>query len=312
MSVDIQAIILKVLQLLLILCAGIYACKKAIIPQSAVNSLSKLLSNITNPLLIICSFQIGFDAKILTTGLSIIVGAVIIHIVSSVIAYFVFRPQKGSSANAPYEFAAIFSNCGFMGFPILGALFGDIGIVYGAFYNAIFNLWLWTYGIVLLNRHKNNYGIDIKKLLFNPGVIATIVGFLLFIFRISIPATLFGAMDMVGDTTFPLSMLVIGCISARIKPKSLFGDFKLYVCSCLKLIVFPLLTAFVCSLLGVETGILSPVLIILCAMPAATFTAIFAEIYGVNPEITTKIVSVTTVLSVITIPAVIYLSNLIL
>lgn len=312
MSFDILSIVTKVSQLLLIFVVGVFASKKGIIADGASKSLSKLLSNITSPLMIVCSFCIDFDENTLLRGIEIIVCAVIIHLASSLIAYIIFMPKKGSCKNAPYELATIFSNCGFMGFPILAAIYGDLGIVYGAFYNTVFNIWIWTYGIYALQRHKSERCFDVKKLLFNPGVVATITGFTIFVLKIKIPTVLFGAMDMIGDTTFPLSMIIIGCIAARTSLAGTFRDLKLYVSCAFKLLVIPLITAVACVIFNVERSVVAPVIIILSAMPVATLTAVFAEIYDADAETSSKLVSISTLLSVITIPTVLYISNLIL
>lgn len=312
MSFDILAIITKVSQLLIILVIGIFASKKGIIPEGGSKTLSKLLSSITSPMMIVCSFCIGFDENTLIRGLEIIGCTVIIHLASSLIAYIIFKPKKGSCKNAPYELATIFSNCGFMGFPILAAIYGDLGIVYGAFYNTVFNIWIWTYGIYAMQRHKSERHIDVKKLVFNPGVIATVVGFAIFVLKIKVPSVIFGAMDMIGDTTFPLSMLVIGCITARTDIKSTFSDIKLYICCALKLLIIPIITAFACVLFNIERSAVAPVIIILTAMPVATLTAVFAEIYDVDAETSARLVSVSTLLSIVTIPVVLYISNIIL
>lgn len=312
MAVDIQTVLSKVIQLLFILLVGIYTRKRNFIGRETVKSLSKYLSNVTNPLLVLCSFQLEYSADLLLLGGKIFLGALLVHIVSAVLAYFVFRPKKGSCENAIYEFTTIFGNCAFMGFPILSAVYGDIGIVYGSFYNAVFNLFFWTYGIVVLTRHKAKDGkhtISFKQLVLNPGVLATVCGLLLYVLRIRIPQTLLGGMKMVGDSTFPIAMIIIGALIVELDFKTAFRDSKFYIGAVLKLLVIPFLALLFCVLLHVEP-LVTYVLVILSGMPAATFGAIFAELYGVSPVIGAKIVCLTTIFSIATIPLILYITQM--
>ncbi len=311
MEVNITTVIGKVIQLLIILIVGVYVRKREFITRDTVKSLSKLLSNVTNPFMIICSFQIAFSSEILLLGGKIFGFSTFVHLLAALVAYFAFKPQKGSCENAVYEFNLIFENCAFMGFPILQSIYGDLGIVYGSFYNTVFNILFWSYGIVVLTRHHSERKISIKKLFLNPGVIATVIGFVLFIFGVKIPSNLYSAMDMVGDLTFPLAMIIIGALIVELDFKKAFRDIKFFVLAFLKLIALPLVVLFACLALGVETTV-TYVTVILAAMPSATFGAIFAELYGVDSVNSAKIVCLTTIISLVTIPGIIYVINLLI
>ena len=108
---DIGSVISKTIQLLIILLIGIYARKREFVTRQTVTNLSKLLSHITSPILIFCSFQRDYDSELLGRGLYLIAGSFLIHLLSCVIAYFTFKPKKGSCENAVYEFNTVFANC---------------------------------------------------------------------------------------------------------------------------------------------------------------------------------------------------------
>lgn len=315
MEINIGTVISKVIQLLFILLVGVYARKRNFIDKPFIKTLSKVLSNITNPLLIISSFQIMYSEDLLQTGLFILAVSVAIHILSAVLAYFCFKPQKGSCKNVVYEFDTIFGNCAFMGFPVLMAIYGDKnGVVYGSFYNAVFNIMFWSYGIHILTRHTREEGksrLDIKKLIFNPGVIFTVIAFILFVAQIKIPDAILGGMEMVGHSTFPLAMLIIGGLVAELDFKTAFRDIKLYVCAFLKLILLPLAALAGCVLVGAPQ-IVTYVAVILAGMPSATFGAIFAELYDTDSVTSAKVVCISTIMSIVTIPFIIYIVGLVL
>lgn len=308
---DIGSVISKTVQLLIILIIGIYARKKDFINRQTVTYLSKLLSHVTSPLLIFCSFQREYDPALLGTGLYLIAGSLVIHLFSCVIAYFCFKPKKDSCENAVYEFNTVFANCAFMGFPILQSLFGDdTGIIYGSFYNTMFHVFFWTYGIVILTRHKKEgKNLDIKKFIFNPGMLGTVLGFILFMTGVRLPTPVLGGLEMVGDATFPIAMIIIGALVFEMDFKTAFKDAKLYLCCALKLILIPLAVLLCCVAFRVPKTA-AEVLTILAGMPAATFGAIFAELYEVNSVNAAKIVCITTILSVATIPLIMYITRL--
>lgn len=315
-NVNVITVIEKVIQLLVILLIGIYTRKKGFIGRDTVKSLSQFLSHVTNPLLIICSFQTAYSPALLHAGLFILIGSFFIHLFSCILAYFFFKPKKGSCENAVYEFNTIFANCAFMGFPILMAIYGDTdGVIYGSFYNTFFHFFFWTYGIIILTRHKERAPgekrFNLKKLLLNPGVLATAIGFVLFLTGAKIPGAVLGGMKMVGDATFPLAMIIIGALIVELDWKTAFRDLKFYLCAFLKLLLIPAVVLLCCILVHAP-DVVTYVLVILSGMPSATFGAIFAELYGTNPVTSAKVVCLSTILSIATIPLLIYVTGLVL
>ena len=115
-------------------------------------------------------------------------------------------------------------------------------------------------------------------------------------------------MKMVGDSTFPIAMIIIGALIVELDFKTAFRDVKFYIGAALKLLIIPGLTLLCCILLCVEP-LITYVLVILSGMPAATFGAIFAELYGVSPVTGAKIVCLTTVFSIATIPLILFITQ---
>ncbi|MFA9399151.1 MAG: AEC family transporter, partial [Clostridiaceae bacterium] len=197
------------------------------------------------------------------------------------------------------RFTAVFSNCGFMGYPIVSSIYGDIGVFYAAIFNITFNILIWTYGLALFtgeNEYKN-----IKKVIYNPGIIAVILGLIMFMFSIKIPSNLFNALDLVGSTTIPLSMLIIGSSLSKMKFKDMVNGKDVYYSSFVRLILLPLIVLFVMKLLNLSDLVIG-IAVIITAMPAAANTTVFAEKFGKNASFASKCVLISTVLSAITIP----------
>lgn len=206
-----------------------------------------------------------------------------------------------------------FSNVGFMGYPVVYAVYGELGVFYAAIYNLGFNLLAWSYGVHLLDRdgreNPKHQLLPIHKRIlkfFNPSLVAVIIGFSLFLTSRTLPSVVFDTLKMVGQTVTPLSMMCIGFILSEVETRDVFSDRKIFVTSLVRLIVVPLGTLIVLKLLGKEGYLLSiPVLI--TAMPAAANMAIIAVRYNSDYRLASKAIFVSTLLSIVSIPIVIQL-----
>ncbi|MGI6189627.1 MAG: AEC family transporter, partial [Caldicoprobacteraceae bacterium] len=114
-------------------------------------------------------------------------------------------------------------------------------------------------------------------------------------------APLYNAASMVGSMTSPLSMLIVGALLANLPFKEMFRGFPVYLGSFVRLIAMPLLFYLILKPFSIPADILN-ISVILTAMPAAVNTVIFAEKYGGDSELASRIVGISTVLSVMTIP----------
>ncbi|HHX62550.1 MAG TPA: AEC family transporter [Epulopiscium sp.] len=190
-----------------------------------------------------------------------------------------------------------------VGFPILMSIYGSEGVVYGSIFNMFFVVFLWTYGVMLFEKnlpHKNFFS-EAKKMLLNPSIIAVFIGIIIMIFHIQLPSALLSPMTSIGNMTGPLSMIIIGGILAHAKITDYLGDWTIYYGLTTKLLIIPLIIYFIFSLLG-NTSIPINSVILMTAMPASAMTSIFAQSFDTEPDYAAVLVSLTTLLSLITIP----------
>jgi hypothetical protein len=290
----------QVLILFFIMIIGFIAKKSGIFNSTVNKKLSELLLKVTSPLLVISSFQVDFTQDILMNVLIVFAFAMSAHIVSILLGQVLFRRCDTESCKI-MKFAAVYSNCGYMGFPLLASLFGNIGVLYGSVYIAAFNIFLWTNGVMIFSDTKKLDRNTIKKVLLNPGIVSVVIGILLFIFSLKLPAPVASAVEMVGSMTSPLSMLIIGATIADCELKKLFRGWNLYYITAVRLILIPLLAFVVLKLVGLPDMLLK-VCVLVVAMPIATTTAIFAELYDSDSIFASRTVVFSTLLSIITIP----------
>jgi len=307
----------KVITLFLVLFIGIIARKFNIIDGAATKKMSALLLNITQPLMIITSFQMDFDSEKLKNGLMIVILSVLIHILSAVAAFIIYKPIKDNGKRKVYEMGTIFCNCAFLGYPVLRVIFGgELGIFYGAFYTMFFNIFIWTYGVYLITRKNKNDKNDnannnektklpVSKIFLNAGMISSVIGIIIFITGIKLPGVLYDSAKLAGDMTFPLSMIIIGSLISEIKLKDMFLSVRNYYFIFVKLLFIPVITALICYMLKLPSLIIY-MGTIMTALPSAANVAIFAETYGADSKAGAINVGLSTLLSIGTIPLMIY------
>ena len=293
-----NTLVQQVIVLFLIMLVGFIAKKKDIINSQVSKKFSELLLYITSPFLVITSFNFQFSFDMLNKAIIVFIFSVTIHVFSVILGQFAFYryPDRVKSV---LRFITVFPNCGFMGFPVLESIFGKIGIFYGSIYVMVFNIFLWTYGVMLFS--KSSEKTSIKQVLLNPGMISVFIGLIIFLFSIDIPKPIFNALDMVGGMTAPLSMLIVGALLADVDFKKLFSEFAVYYGSFIRLIFIPILTLIVLRFTGMEEELMK-ICVLLVAMPAAANTAIFAEKYDADALLASRCVAVSTIFSIITMP----------
>ena len=311
---SVALIIQQVIILLFAMLCGIYAKKRNFITGDTVSGLSKILLSVTQPLLIISSFQVDYSSELLSTALCVTLVSVIMHVLLIIVALFLFNFIKDKSQRKVYRFATIFGNCGFLGFPILNVLYGNVGIFYGAFFTLVFHLVLWSYGIFMMTADTGERRFELKQLkkMLNSGTVPTFIGILMFALRIKIPSPIIDGIDMVGDMTFPLSMLIVGVLIANTNFKRIFKNLYIYIYCFMKLMVLPFIAILICKVFGVDTSLLAPIAVIMTGVPTATIIAPISELYGGDSTLSAELVGVSTILCIGTIPLMIYCANLIL
>ncbi len=301
----------KIVILFMILLVGVYARKMKILDGSGTKTLSKLLLGVTSPLLIIHSFQIVFTKEKFETGLKVLLLSVVIHTITSIIGKLLYRKAKRASRSV-YELALIFANCAFLGYPVLDIIMED-GIFYGAFYTLYFNVYIWTYGVYVINKYadENKAELKLSKIFVNPGTIACLAGILLFVFQVKLPGVIASSVEMGANMTFPLSMLIIGSLIATMDLKKIFTNISVYIYCFIKLIIMPLTAIGVCYLFKFGPA-LANMCVVMSAVPTATMVASFAEMYDADSGLAAECVGMSTLLSVATIPLVIYIKQFVL
>lgn len=301
---DYSSVLNQVIILFFIMVIGYVVRKKNIVNAATNKGLSELLLSVTLPAMIISSFNYSYSKDMLVKAGIIFFVSVIIHICLAIISKFLYCkfPRNISSV---LRFITIFSNCGFMGYPVIGSIYGKIGVFYTAIFNIPFNLLMFTLGIMIFSEKKDFKNLR-KEIVVNPSLISILIGLLIFIFSIKLPYSIYRTLELVGSTTTPLSMIVVGSMIAEVDVRNIFNGIGIYYGAIVRLILTPLIVLFVLKLFG-ASGMYLGIPVLICAMPGAANSVIMAEKYGADSQFASRCVFITTVLSAITIPLIILL-----
>ncbi len=236
--------------------------------------------------------------KLVNAGYVMALG-VVMFIVSIILAEKVLFAGQDEKKKAVLKAAAVFSNCGYMGFPVIDSILGQEGVFYASMYVTIFYIFLWSYGVIIYSGERNLK--TVWKAFVSPAMIAVYIGAVVFLFQIPMPYFISSSAKMVGGMTTPLAMLIIGAIIAQSKLIEAFKGLMVYYASFLRLVAMPVLSLGVARLLRIPPDAMNIVAIVL-AMPVGVNVAVFAEKYDMEPLLGSKVVTISTILSVVTIP----------
>ena len=290
--------------LFIIMIIGFAAGKAGVIDGVGSKKLAGVMLYVTSPMMVLKSFFIEFSAEKLVN----IVWIMGMGFLMFILAIFLSKLLYGgfpAEISPVLRFTAIFSNCGYMGLPLMKALYGDSGVFYGSFYIVAFHIVLWTYGFVMFGGQGSRKQV-IKRVFTNPSIIAVYVGMVIFIFSLKVPATITSAVTAVGDMTMPVSMLIIGAVISTAKFNTIFSDWRVYLSSAVRLILMPLIAFGLTRIPGIP-ALPAVVLVTALAMPVAANTTIFSEMFNKDAVFASKSVSVSTILSILTIPIIVSL-----
>lgn len=291
----------SVLSLFFMILVGVYGSKKKIITAAINKGLIDILIQITLPCMILSSFIYTYDDTIKTNVLKTFYYSIAVYLITIIISHLILLPIKKDKKTI-LHFSNVFVNTGYIGFPVLYSIYGAEGVIYGSIFNMYFVIFLWTYGLLLFKGHlqKNSLLEELRKIIFNPSIIAVCAGILIMIFDLKIPVPLLSSIKSIGSISGPLSMIIIGVILSNTNLKRYIHDWTLYYGLAAKLIIIPAII-YVFSLFLGETSKAIHTVIIMSSMPASAMTAIFAESFDREKEYAAVVVSLSTLVSLITI-----------
>ena len=291
----------QMLVLFLLMLVGVCCRKCGIFNDEGNKRISSLVVNVANPALILSS---GINQEAVISGMEFVKTFALAWMmfgVLMILAHFVPRILKADiSEYGTYKAMTIFSNIGFMGYPVIAALFGTEALLYASLFLIPFNVLIYTYGISVMKRQREKTGFRIRKAL-NMGVISCVLTLIIYLIELPVPVIVENAVDSLSGLTAPLSMMVIGDSLTKINLKKLFCNVRMLVFSGIKLLLIPIVGVGFIKLLGLNS-MLTGVCMIMLSTPVGSMTAMLAQEYDGDYELASQGVTITTMLAVITMP----------
>lgn len=294
---NIAAVAGQVGTLFLMMAVGFLLGKLGKLNSHGLSQMTFLLLYIVNPCIIIQCFQVEATPALLRelgTGALVTLACYAAYIL---IAQLLFRRTARDDRDS-LRFAVVYGNIGFMGVPLVQSVLGADAMIYGALSLVAFNLFSWTHGVILMGGRK---ALSPRKVFLNPGVIGLAIALVFFLGHFTLPAPIGNAVSFLADLNSPLAMVAVG---AQMASAGLLRSFRrpvLYAASAVRLVVIPALTALCLLPLGLNPALYCAS-VILSAAPVAGITSMFAQQFGRNTETAVQMITLSTLLSIVTLP----------
>ena len=319
-----DALNVVVATLTILLAVGFLCRKVGIINDVSSKNLSKLILMVGQPAMLVYSMSSAEYTEENVKMAWIMLGlGFVFHAVLAVISYFLALPyKKNLDEEKISEFSFMFTNCAFIGFPIFEALLGPKGLFMAAFLVFSFNILLWTWGLAIFARKRDDIKLNIKKVLVNFGTIPCVIGFIFYLLKapsigFEMPEFISKALGYLTNLCTPISVLITGALIATQSPKRIFCSWKLYYFNIIKLFVLPILVCLISKVLIIlipveEIKIYATFFTAAAALPAASAVSMMSETYGLDSGYSSVVVGTSSIISVLSMPLTLMLAQWIL
>ncbi len=305
MQIELSVFYARLGAIALILILGFILGKLKLISERSNRELTNLLLTVFMPASLFMAFPATYDEGSANLFYSGFMAGVIIMLVLILLARIIFDKRwMGKALSLESQFALIFNNATFLGYPIVANTFGANGIIAYCGFIIAFNIALFSYGIWLFEQ-KVTFRL-LHKIIFNPNIIAVLLGMAFFLMGISLPGFINDAVGYVGGATTPLSIICIGVMLSQAKIKKVLKKWKLMATAIIQLTVGPLVTWGLLSLMQFPVEVIQ-VCTLIQTLPTATSLGLFAVKYGGNAEESSELVTISTLFSVVTMPIMVLL-----
>jgi predicted permease len=296
----------------LLIFLGWVAYRLGWIRQDTVKGMTNLLLYIVSPCVVINAFHRPFDPERLQmvgVVFALDVGAFACSILL-VRLLFTRRLVPDAHRRTALRFGAVYSNAGFMGIPLAQALLGNDGVFFAVAYIAAFTVFVWTQGISMFDHERTRLSERVGKVLRNPNMVAIAIALIVFGFSLPIPSILGDALGHVGAMNTPLSMIVIGGNVAALSPRTIISDRLAWLGTLARNLLIPLVFVGLLALLPLPADVRLSILIPI-SCPVGASVVMFSVLRNADSAFATRLLCLSTLLSVGTVPSIIALASLV-
>lgn len=305
-------VIENVVILFVLIFLGYFLGKKKVVHNTCAPDLSNFLLKVTLPVTVFCSMIRPFQRPLLIDSVSLFGIMFLFHLLSMLVGLAVVKVFRVPDAQAgTWIFVSMFSNNGFMGFPLAQSIYGNKGLFLMAIANVVSNFLIFSLGVKLLTRGQNVGRLSGRQLFYNNINIAVVAGLVFYFAQWTPPQIVMTILKDIGGLTAALSMIVVGLSVSRSNVRAMFQNKKMYLLAMVRLVLVPALTIGIIHLLpfGGMHGLIPHLLVLVAALPAPSSVSILAEKYGTDTEGPAQAIFATTLCSLVTIPVMMVLAG---
>ncbi|MCI9243171.1 MAG: AEC family transporter [Lawsonibacter sp.] len=304
---DIAVLFSNLVGLFLLIGVGFFAVRMNVLPIQAAKPMSALLMKITVPATVVSSMLRPFDPAFLRLGLSILaVGTVLFALFAALSLGLAPLCRVPRGRRGMWCCCATFCNNSFMGFPVALAVLGEEGLALTVILAIPFNLMAYSIGARMVCMDADGAGAapaaSWKRALFSTINLATLVGTVLYITQLPVPEAVQTPLRHLSNVTTPLSMIITGMNLSQGSLADVVRDRDAFTASAMRLLLFPLIAWGVMRCIPGLDGLVMGAALLNMSMPAPAAATLMGEEYGGNVQIGSRIIFLSSLLCVATIP----------
>ena len=298
-------IIHQLMVMMVLVMIGFILFKKKIVSQEGNRSLSLILLSVIVPATIINAYQIEYNAQMAKLLGVAFIASLVTQVLAVVLAnIFIKKESREAAIN---RFSIVYPNSAFIGIPLISAMVGSEGVFFLSAYIAIFNIFMFTHGVIVM---KGSLSLEnLKAGMLSPVIISTLLAVAMYFLQISLPSVLLQSVGFLASTMTPLAMLVAGFSIAQSDLTKIFGKMSIYLVSFVKSILLPFITLGLLIAFSVDRNVALAILIAV-ACPSAIANTTMAVKYDRNYIYASEVFTVNTIISLFTIPLVIFIAEM--
>lgn len=298
-------ILLKQIAIMALLVAvGLLLSRKGFLSAQGTKDLGAILLRVVIPCVIVKSYITEFSRERLLE-LALSAGLALVGFILAMTAAYLAYGKRRRIEN----FAAAFCNAGFIGIPLVQAVIGEEGVFYVAASVALLNLFQWTYGVYIMTDRKD--AISGRTIAKNPVVIAIVIGVVLFVSRVPVPGIVTSTLGYIAGMNTPVAMILMGTYMAKLPLRKLL-DRRAYGCVLFRLVIIPVMILLAFWALPVQSADIAMAAFLAAATPVGVNICVFAQQYDCDYEFSVVTVCLSTLLSIVTIPLLASLAQMVL
>ena len=299
-----MTIVNQIIKMFFMMGVGYFLYVKTIVNDETTSRLSAILLNVSTPFTIVYSFYQVFSMEklqglLLSFALS--AGALLISIMT---AELCFKKELKIE-----RYAVAFPNSGFMGIPLVMGFLGESAVFYLSALIAWYYFFIWTYGVYVMSNDRKQ--ITWKKIVTNPCILATFFGILVFLLPIKIFNPIVEGIASLASMNTPLAMLILGAYLAKSNLLEIVQNKRAYYVSFVRQIVASSLILILLTVVPSQYNEIKTTVLLASVAPVGVLVAVFAQIYEMDFNYAAQIISLSTILSIFTIPVFLIMSQMI-